>query len=158
MPAKQNCTRSAKAKASRRKLGASGYDVKTAVSRITDLARERYISLATFRRNGTEVRTPVWFVAHDDHLYVVIAGDSGKAKRLRNSSRARVAPCDVRGRVSGAWRDVTARIAADAPEPAIRAAFQRKYGWQVRLFELMSRVTGRIHRRAWIEVTLTPAG
>jgi PPOX class probable F420-dependent enzyme len=127
------------------------------MSRVTELDRARYVSLATFRRNGTEVRTPVWFVARDERLYVVAAGDSGKVKRLRNSSRARVAPCDVRGRVSGAWLDASARIASDAPVPALRAAFTQKYGWQVRLFELVSRLTGRIHRRVWIEVTLTPS-
>ena len=59
-----------------------------------DLDRHRYVSLATFRRNGTEVATPVWFAAVDDKLYVVSAGDAGKVKRLRHSPRARVAPCE----------------------------------------------------------------
>ena len=27
---------------------------------VGDLASERYVSLATFRKNGREVRTPVW--------------------------------------------------------------------------------------------------
>ena len=40
--------------------------------------------------------------------------DSGKVKRLRNSSRARIAPCDARGNVKGEWRDATARIVDDA--------------------------------------------
>jgi len=29
-----------------------------------------------------------------------------------------------------------------------------KYGWQIRLTDLLSRLTGRIRRRAWIEVEL----
>jgi PPOX class probable F420-dependent enzyme len=124
------------------------------VTDIGDLARERYLSLATFRRDGTEVRTPVWVAAHGDRLWVVTAGDSGKAKRLRHSSRARVAPCDARGRVSGAWRDVSARVARSVDEAALRAAFRAKYGWQVRLLDAMSRLTGRIKRRAWIEIEL----
>ena len=71
---------------------------------MTDLAaldRHRYVALATFRRSGAEVRTPVWFAAVDDRLYVFTAGDSGKVKRLRHSPRARVAPSDVR---RPAWR------------------------------------------------------
>jgi uncharacterized protein len=119
---------------------------------IAQLARERYLSLATFRRDGTEVRTPVWVVELGDRLWVVTSGDSGKAKRLRHTSRARVAPSDARGNVSGAWRDVTARVAANPPEPALRSAFRKKYGWQVRLLDLVSRLTGRIRRRAWIEM------
>jgi uncharacterized protein len=126
------------------------------MSDIAELDRARYLSLATFRRSGTEVATPVWFAAVGDRLYVVTSGDAGKVKRLRNSARARVAPCDARGRVSGAWREATARVVdAMAVAPA-RAALVKKYGWQVRLLDLFSRLTGRIHRRAWIEIALRP--
>jgi len=50
------------------------------------------LSLATFRKSGAEVATPVWFAASDGNLYVFTAGDSGKVKRLRHTARARVAP------------------------------------------------------------------
>ena len=111
--------------------------------------------LATFRRTGAEVRTPVWFAAADGKLYLFTAGESGKVKRLRHSSRARVAPSDMRGRVHGEWRDAAARIVT---EPRVveraHAALRAKYGWQVRLGDLFSRLTGRIRRRAWIEIEL----
>lgn len=121
---------------------------------IAELDRQRYLSLATFRRNGAEVQTPVWFAAVGDRLYVVTGGDSGKVKRLRHSSRARVAPCDARGRVSGAWREATARVIDAEAAPPARAALRTKYGWQVRLLDIVSRLTGRIRRRAWIEIAL----
>lgn len=109
--------------------------------------------LATFRRSGAEVRTPVWFAAVDGKIYLFTAGDSGKVKRLRHSSRARVAPSDMRGRVHGVWWDVAARIVT---EPGLiertHIALRTKYGWQVRLGDLFSRLTGRIQRRAWIEI------
>ena len=93
----------------------------------------RYLSLATFRANGTEVATPVWYVVVDGRLYVFTAGDAGKVKRLRRSSRARVAPCDARGGVTGRWRDATARVVTD-PATIARAdaAMRAKYGWQKR--------------------------
>lgn len=72
---------------------------------IAALARHRYMSLATFRRSGAEVRTPVWFAAAGGRLYVFTAGESGKVKRLRHSSRARAAPSDARGRVLG-WIEI----------------------------------------------------
>jgi PPOX class probable F420-dependent enzyme len=117
------------------------------------LAEARYLSLATFRRNGTEVRTPVWFTAVEGRLYAFTAGDSGKVKRLRVSSRARVAPCDARGGVRGPWQDARARIIDDRRliERA-GAALRSKYGWQVRLLDLVSRLTGRARRRAWLEI------
>ena len=45
---------------------------------IRQLDRENYISLATFRRNGDAVRTPVWFAESGGCLYVFTEADSGK--------------------------------------------------------------------------------
>ena len=56
------------------------------------LDRYRYLSLATYRASGAQVATPVWFAEVDGTLYVFTAGDSGKVKRLRRSSRARIPP------------------------------------------------------------------
>ncbi len=116
------------------------------------------MSLATFRRSGAEVKTPVWFAAADGKLYVFTAGDSGKIKRLRRSPRVRIAPSDARGRVQGVWWDAAARVISDtrAIERA-RAALRTKYGWQMWLTDLFSRLTGRIQRRAWIEIELHQA-
>jgi PPOX class probable F420-dependent enzyme len=123
------------------------------------LDQHRYLSLATFRRNGAEVRTPVWFAAVGETLCVFTAGHSGKVKRLRASPRARIAPCDARGGLIGAWRDATARIVTDAAAiERARVAFRAKYGWQIRLFDLFSWLAGRIERRAWIEVDVVTAG
>lgn len=119
----------------------------------------RYMCLATVRRNGVEVKTPVWFAAADVNLYVFTAGEAGKVKRLRHSPRVRVAPCDARGRVQGAWQDGTGRIVTDARViERAQAALRAKYGWQMWLLDLFSRVTGRIRRRAWIEIELSPPG
>ncbi|PYN03410.1 MAG: PPOX class F420-dependent oxidoreductase [Candidatus Rokuibacteriota bacterium] len=120
---------------------------------VTELDRHRYLSLATFRRSGVEVRTPVWFAVADGKLYVFTSGDSGKAKRLRNSPRARIAPCDARGGVRGAWREATARLVTDRALIARAGdALRAKYGWQMTILDLFSRVAGRIERRAWIEI------
>lgn len=120
---------------------------------ISELDRHRYMSLSTFRRSGAEVKTPVWFAAADGKLYVFTAADSGKVKRLRHSSRARVAPSDARGRVRGAGRDAIARIVTEAPSiERAHAALRAKYGWQMWLTDLFSRLAGRIRRRAWLEI------
>lgn len=122
---------------------------------IAALDRQRYVALATFRRSGAEVRTPVWFAAMDGRLYVFTAGDSGKVKRLRHSSRARIAPSDARGNVRGEWWDAQARVVV---EPGLieraHAAMRAKYGWQARVGDLFSRLTGRLPRRAWIEIEI----
>lgn len=122
---------------------------------VAGLDRHRYMSLATFRKNGAEVATPVWFAAAAGRLYVFTAEQSGKVKRLRNSPRARVAPSDARGRLRGEWLEGTARVVTDPrPVESARAAFQAKYGWQMRVTDLLSRLAGRINHRAWLEIQL----
>ena len=126
-----------------------------AAADIANLDRARYMSLATYRLNGAEVATPVWFAAADGRLSVFTAEQSGKVKRLRHSPRARVAPSDARGRVRGEWRQATARILTE-PHTIGRAqaALQAKYGWQMRVTNLLSSLTGRINHRAWLEIQL----
>jgi uncharacterized protein len=125
------------------------------VTVIGDLDRHRYMSLATFRRSGAEVATPVWFAAADGRLYVFTGGESGKVKRLRHSSRARVAPSDSRGRVLGPWQEASARILTEpASVDKAHAALRSKYGWQMLVADVGSRLTGRIHRRARLEIQL----
>ncbi|HEX9297473.1 MAG TPA: PPOX class F420-dependent oxidoreductase [Polyangiaceae bacterium] len=120
---------------------------------IAQFDQNRYVNLATFRKTGAEVKTPVWFAAVGPKLYVYTAGKAGKAKRLHNSSRARFAPCDVRGKVQGEWRDTNARITADpALIGQVYAALKRKYGWQISLLSFFARVAGTIRDRVYIEV------
>ena len=115
----------------------------------------RYLNLATFRRSGAAVETPVWFAEHGGRYYLYSAGDAGKVKRLRNSDRARVAACDLRGKVLGPWIEARARVIDDpAKIGGGQRALHAKYGWQSRFGDLFSTLAGRIRRRAWIEIEL----
>lgn len=121
----------------------------------TELEASNYLSLGTWRKNGTVVDTPVWFAPADGCLYVFSAGDAGKVKRLRNSDRARVAPCTVSGKLLGEWQEARAHIVDDeaSVERAHRALVQR-YGWQMRLLDAMSWLGGKINKRAFIRIEL----
>ena len=118
-----------------------------------DPATEKYVSLATYRRNGVEVKTPVWIAKMGGRYYVFSAGDAGKVKRIRATPRVRVAPCDVRGEVRGPWIEAHARIVLDPTLIVeVRRALRRKYGLLMRLTDVMATMTGRIRRRAYIEI------
>lgn len=120
-----------------------------------ELDRHRYLSFETFRATGAPVRTAVWFAEVEGKLFVFTAGGSGKVKRLRRSSRARIAPCNARGGVQGSWRDATARVITDPAMIAVAsAALRTKYGWRKWLLDVLSRLTGRIRHRAWIEIAV----
>ena len=121
------------------------------------LARESYISLATVRRNGKAVETPVWFAPANRKLYVFSEAKAGKMKRLKNDPSCRVAACDVRGKVHAEWIPARARRVDDEETVAIAYdALHAKYGWLMRLTDFFSRMTGRYDARAIIEIELTP--
>jgi PPOX class probable F420-dependent enzyme len=115
----------------------------------------RYLCLGTFRKSGVLVPTPVWFAPHQGCLYAFSAGDAGKVKRLRNSSRVRVAPCDWRGGLAGAWTDATASLVTDAAErKAAFGALRSKYGWQMWVVDVSAWLGRKIDRRAVIRIEL----
>ena len=83
---------------------------------MTDLVSAKYVSFATFRKSGVQVATPVWCAEADGSYYIFSAADSGKVKRLRNSSRAQLAVCDLRGKLLGSWYDADAELIDNEPE------------------------------------------
>jgi len=97
-----------------------------------EIKGQKYISLATVRRNGSPVHTPVWFGEKDDKLYVMTRSDSGKYKRISNDPKVRIAPCTMRGKISGPEFAATARILPPADWPWARKAIERKY-WLARI-------------------------
>ncbi len=115
--------------------------------------RGSYLSLATRKRSGEWVATPVWFAPDGSHLYVFSAGGAGKIKRLRNFSEVRIAPCTMNGTLTGAWRDTHA-VVLDTPAEQKLAldALRRKYGWQMWTADFFSSLSGKMKRRAYIRI------
>ena len=122
------------------------------------LDNARYFSLATYRKSGKEVATPVWFAAADNTFYVFSAGNAGKVKRIRAGSRARVAPCDGRGKVLGDWHDAAARLVTEPAEIRVAyGALHKKYGLLMAVTDFFAKLNGRYQRRQIIGVTLSAA-
>jgi hypothetical protein len=122
---------------------------------LAHLDREAYLNLATFRRSGVAVETPVWFAAHAGRLYVFTEGAAGKVKRLRANPEIRIAACGVRGRLKGAWLPGQARRVDDAATlAAAYRALRRKYGFQMWLLDTFSRLAGRYDARAMLELEI----
>ena len=116
-----------------------------------DLPSEQYINLATFRKDGHEVRTPVWVASANDAHYVFSEARAGKVKRIRNNGRINVAACDARGGVKSIWISGKAKIVTDEAEiETMYRAFDQKYGWQIRLLNFIARLSGRYKKRAII--------
>ena len=93
---------------------------------------QRYVSLTTFRKTGVGVSTPLWFAEESGKLYFMTRSDSGKYKRIRNNAGVRVAPCTMRGRVTGPEFTGVARVLPEGDWQRARKALEKKY-WLMKL-------------------------
>lgn len=115
------------------------------------LDKEQYISLTTFRANGEGVPTPVWFAREGDKLYVWTQANSYKVKRLRNNPSVEIAPCTVRGEITGPKISAQGRVLPPDQAPVVKAKLNRKYGLLARLFDLLGRLSRS--ERVGLEIT-----
>jgi PPOX class probable F420-dependent enzyme len=91
------------------------------------LGSEKYILLTTFRRDGSAVSTPIWFALDGPRLVAFTGAQTGKVKRIRNTSRVMVSPCSFRGRVTGQVWHGHAKLLPDAERDHVMGLIRRKY-------------------------------
>ncbi len=92
------------------------------MSTLEPLRQTKTILLATYKRDGTPIRTPVSIAFDGERAFFRSYDKAWKTKRLRNNSRVEAAPCRLRGKPTGEpiaaqatlLDDDQARIAADA--------------------------------------------
>lgn len=114
-----------------------------------------YLNLATFRKNGAKVETPIWAAPAGTAFYAFSEGKAGKVKRLKNSSRAQLAPCTASGKSLGTWHDANAFIVHDAGEIATAyRALSAKYGWKIAIFNAFSKIGGKFNKRAILRIEI----
>ena len=109
-----------------------------------EIVRSRYVSLTTYRKDGTPVATPVWHVPQGAELWIVTEADSGKVKRIRNNPQVRVQPCSIRGAVAPGAPSVpgSARLLDGDGTAQARELLARRYvmsragNWFARLLRL----------------------
>jgi uncharacterized protein len=129
-------------------------------SEFASFEKSKYLSLETFRKNGDAVRTPVWFAADARppanssaaKLYIYTVDNTGKVKRIRNNTRVRIAPCDMRGNVSGNWMDARAEIVTGQEAAHGMGLLNKKY-WPMK--QIMA-FFARFSRNERIVIAITP--
>jgi hypothetical protein len=122
---------------------------------VAQFATAKYISLETFRKTGVGVRTPIWFAADPsapESFYVYSAPDAGKVKRIRNNPHVRVASCDIRGNLRGAWVDAQVRFVEGAEANKGQHLLRQKYGWMKRIGDFFAGFRKR--GQAVLQITL----
>ena len=111
-----------------------------------NLGTAKVAILTTFKRDGSAVPTPVWYVRHGDHLIVATHRATGKHKRIRAGlaglkdaqdgpgARVLVAPGTFRGKATGDAQEGYARLVGLWEASAALAEVRARYGFLGRFF------------------------
>jgi uncharacterized protein len=125
----------------------------------------KYLSLTTYRRDGSPVSNPLWFVEDDGRLLVATAADSYKVKRLRRNPAAMVAPCTARGVLKGDPIPVQVEFLPDAERERVDRLLAEKYRIDriviLPLYRLVTRLRGTSPRdtdTAYLAITAGEPG
>jgi PPOX class probable F420-dependent enzyme len=116
--------------------------VQTRTSPFQALLGHSYLSLTTFRADGTPVPTTVWFALDGDKLYVMTQAHTGKVKRIHHNAQVEVAPCTETGASLSEPIEAMAMILPDGKTGSAKRALRAKYGLQKRIVPLLWRLRG----------------
>ena len=93
----------------------------------------KYLSLTSYKRDGSGVATPVWFVIDDGRLLVMTDPESFKAKRIRHNPNVTVTPCTAAGRLRGDPLPARAELLPVSQRARLDQLMPRRYSWLARV-------------------------
>jgi hypothetical protein len=115
----------------------------------SELDKARYVSLTTFKRDGTAVSTPVWITGTGGR-YIFTTGDKAwKTKRLLRNPAIELRVCDMRGRAkpNASVHAGTGHVSTSMADIAeAERALSAKYGWQFRGTKIVDWIKRRLGR------------
>ena len=108
----------------------------------------RYLSVTSFKRDGTGVATPVWFVFDGERLLALTDLHSAKVRRIRHDPAVLVASCRPTGKLR---REPVAARAEVLTETAdlerVQSLLRRRYKLSYRVVMLGYRLGRRLRGR-----------
>jgi len=105
---------------------------------------QKYINLETYKKDGTPVRTPVWFVIDNNLIYVITRDSTGKVKRLENNQDVQIVSCSFKGEPKNEWiKGKVEKITGKEADIAIKLR-KKKYGMSARLIGLFTSQKGNL--------------
>ncbi len=110
---------------------------------MASIADEKYISLTTFKKDGTAKPLPVWIADFGDGTVgFTTASSSFKVKRIRNNSKVLLQPSDAKGNVKDGTVEIsgTAEVKTGADFTRCEAIVKKKYGMQYRGIKLVGKI------------------
>jgi PPOX class probable F420-dependent enzyme len=105
----------------------------------------RFLSVTSFKRDGTGVATPVWFVSDGTRLFAFTDLYSAKIRRIRRNPRVLVAPCHADGQLRGEPVPARTEVLTAIPElERVRNLLLARYKISYRVVMLFYRLGRRL--------------
>jgi uncharacterized protein len=118
-----------------------------------DVAKSEYILLTTFTKDGRSKPTAIWAVSNGDGLVAITQEKSWKVKRIRNTPRVTIAPCDRSGNPKGDAVEASAAILDKSANGATYDALGKRYGLLGKTFNFFSKLRGGMKNNVTIQRT-----
>jgi PPOX class probable F420-dependent enzyme len=121
----------------------------------------KYLSVTSYKRDGTGVATPVWFVVENGRLLVKTGEQSFKAKRIRRNPRVMIAPCSASGRLHADPVPAQAELLPGSELDHVDRLMARKYRIDrvlvLPLYRAVQRLRGKRAGEDEVALAITPA-
>ena len=113
----------------------------------------KYLSITSYRRDGSGVSTPVWFAAEGDRLLVMTDSKSGKVKRIRRNPYVTIALCSGRGKPKAKPMTAHAELLPASEVEHAKRSIRRKYRFDLLFVGPIRAIQTRFHPERRHEVT-----
>ena len=113
-------------------------------NKLEQFFEQKYINLETYKKDGTSIRTPVWFVIDNDLIYIITRDSTGKVKRLKNNQDVRIVSCSFKGEPKNEWKKGKAEMITGEEADEIIKLRKKKYGMLARLTGIFTSKKGNI--------------
>jgi PPOX class probable F420-dependent enzyme len=108
----------------------------------------KYLSVTSFKRDGTGVATPVWFVSDGRRLFALTDLHSAKVRRIRRTPRVLVAPCRANGKLRSEPLPAHIEVLTATPDlERVQKLLIERYKISYRVVMLMYRLGRRLRGR-----------
>jgi hypothetical protein len=105
----------------------------------------RYLSVTSFKRDGTGVATPVWSVSDGERLFALTDLHSAKVRRMRRNPHVLIASCRAGGKLRGEQLSARVEVLTTTPElERVQRLLIERYKISYRLVMLVYRLGRRL--------------
>lgn len=133
-------------------------DARTATELANQLGKAKFVSLVTYKRDGTAVAAPMWIAKDGGDLVAWTPADAWKVKRVRRDPRVVLIRSNRTGKVDPVEPELAGTAVVEEERDSVSRVEQlirRKYGVEFTLITTIEAIVARGRKRR-VALRITP--